>query len=102
LESYGTITPDKKSCIDCHDDEEYGDMLSEWQDNSKTSIKNIENWFLENRKLEVSPENQKTIELVKALVKLFKTDGSEGVHNPEFFNSALETALEQLNEIKLQ
>jgi len=71
---------DKRKCVDCHD-EDYGDMLSEWQTWVKDLIQSISTSLKEKRKLELTEQDKGTLLEAEKILQKIQIDGSLGVHN---------------------
>ncbi len=87
----------RESCIDCHD-EEYGEMVSEWQDGTVETLKDLEELSVEaGRLMESSDETtrqewQETFNATSELMNRVREDGSKGVHNPLLAEKLLDSA----------
>jgi len=80
----------KEKCAKCHEDD-YKELVTEWQTSTIESIKEIENKIrVTNTK--GNSEAEKLMKDVKRLLFYVKVDGSKGVHNPDYIEEMLNNA----------
>ena len=92
--------PDEKSCIECHDDEEYGKIFSQWKKEITSKIEELKPLYEEARKKALS--NKELMERFREGEELYRAviyDGSEGAHNFEYEKELLKKAQEIFKEI---
>ncbi|MFQ6613413.1 MAG: cytochrome c3 family protein [Fidelibacterota bacterium] len=85
------IRPTGETCQNCHD-EEYGDILAEWQDEVRSKIDQL------TRLIDANNESLPAEEMAAiqdGLAKI-KADGSQGVHNSEEIRNALNQYIQKL------
>ena len=94
-----SVVPSKQSCLECHDEESYIETYNKWRGNSIKTIELIENWLNQNRNLKLTDQQKDQVGWVKEVLTLVKTDNSEGVHNPKFYETILKQCQDALNII---
>jgi hypothetical protein len=106
----GSTESGPAECVDCHGDEFYGEMLTEWQDEIRERIKEISPDLdrLESR-CRSARGSEEQIAKARGLLKSAQAkmshvivDGSYGAHNYEYVSSILdevETEMEECREV---
>jgi nitrate/TMAO reductase-like tetraheme cytochrome c subunit len=94
-----SVVPGTQSCLECHDEESYIKTYNNWRENSIKAIESIENWISQNGNLKLTDQQKDQVNWVKEVLTLVKTDNSEGVHNPKFYESVLKQCQDTLNMI---
>jgi hypothetical protein len=84
----------QRSCVDCHDDE-YEDMVFEWQSESDESISEIRAGLNRVKTSRLTESQHMSLGRIKSGVEKIENDGSQGVHNIEL----VEQILTEYNEI---
>ena len=77
-----------QSCQNCHD-EEYGDILNEWQDESLQLINDIDAKLLRINHDALSPQHEQELLRINEALLMIKTDKSNGAHNIELITGTL-------------
>jgi hypothetical protein len=80
--------------VDCHDDE-YEDMVFEWQSESDESISEIRAGLNRVKTSRLTESQHMSLGRIKSGVEKIENDGSQGVHNIEL----VEQILTEYNEI---
>jgi len=87
--------PNTNKCVSCHD-ESYAEMMTDTQKTFKANLEKAEairDRLLEER--EEMPHGQKAIvNELHYLVRIMSNDGSQGIHNPEYFEAIFEKVVE--------
>ncbi len=87
-----------KNCSNCHDDE-YDDILEEWQSGVSTIIVDIQTLLSEITYYDLSKENRQKIDSIRFGLEKIEKDGSYGAHNYELVSDLLEQYLETINNL---
>ena len=77
-----------RNCNNCHDDE-YDDLVEEWQAQTKTKISAIKNSLLNLDYDAIDEESRQKIDIVLYGIEKIETDKSMGVHNIELITDLL-------------
>jgi len=104
--SFTTRTASARQCAGCHGDKDYGDMLADWQKETRGRVKALEErlvalassqWLT--GKVPVPPDKQgaadeaaKLLAAAKGRVSCVVTDGSYGAHNYAYISTLLTRA----------
>ena len=93
-----SATQGRRSCVDCHDDE-YADMVFEWQDSFNGQIGKIDYRLKQVRVDDLVDEHKQTYETIIKVINMIKKEGSHGVHNIEYVTNLIDNIEKGLNEI---
>ena len=77
-----------QSCQNCHD-EEYGDILAEWQDESLQLMNAIDIKLSGINHDDLSPHNERELLRINKAISMIKADRSIGAHNIELITGTL-------------
>ncbi len=96
-----TLTTVKQRCVECHNDERYGDILDKWKGFIKTRLQAVgEKMEKGEKKVGPKPEDPKMNKLYQeARYNYFFVKQSPGVHNVGYSKSLLEAAENKLDSI---
>jgi hypothetical protein len=100
---YHSRASSAKQCADCHDDTDYGDMLAEWQTETRDRLEALKPQLAaldKARKTANGSEEQiaKLLEAARGRVACVERDGSFGAHNYVYVSSLLDRAEEEAKE----
>jgi len=94
----------KENCVDCHE-EDYGDKLVEWQEQTESELRDIEETYndaRERKKEGRGGEGEVFVGTLRAAgekIDWVKQDGSRGVHNPALARSLIDSAAEDVQRV---
>jgi hypothetical protein len=77
-----------RNCSNCHE-EEYDDLIDEWQERTKTKISAVKNSLLNLDYNDFNETDRKKIDIVIYGIEKIETDKSIGVHNVELITGLL-------------
>jgi len=89
---------DRKKCIDCHD-EDYGELLAEWQDSVKDLIRSLKSAIGEAKKSALSDAEKTSLRRIEEILHKIELDGSLGVHNYLFTGEFLTNSIKKLKSL---
>jgi nitrate/TMAO reductase-like tetraheme cytochrome c subunit len=110
----GVYRPSSSTCIDCHEDEAYKEIFSEWEESTKARIAELkaERVELEAALIDADAAERNTAAVWKIYerairnLKFVRNDGTNGVHNNDYAMAILDsveadfkTATEQLDSV---
>jgi len=91
-------------CAECHDDESYGDVMTEWQDTTTEKLATVETRLKEVKSAITAAKTKgKDIDEANMLFRdaeqnynMVMDDGSKGAHNIEYVEALLDVSAEKL------
>jgi hypothetical protein len=95
-----------KQCASCHDDEYYGEMLEEWQDEVRGWLGDLQEQLAEAEGLlpgDNAPEDdvnaaRTALESARTKIRYVALDGSYGAHNYMYITTILDEAESELDD----
>ncbi|PLX69275.1 MAG: cytochrome C [Denitrovibrio sp.] len=95
------IRPNTDTCVMCHD-ESYADIMTDTQNYFNEQLVKVQkqrDFYMAKREAMPHGQRELTNELLY-IVRVIESDGSEGVHNPEYFDMMFEKANDLTAKIK--
>lgn len=92
-----------KECADCHNDEYYGEMLTEWQTEVRGRIDELQKnaaglkASIQGMPEQKGGEARSLLESAKSKLEIVELDGSDGAHNYFYVTSILDSVAENLD-----
>ena len=87
-----------QNCSNCHEDE-YDDLLEEWQDETESKIVEIKNAYSNFVYYDLDKASRQKIDSIKYGIEKIENDKSLGVHNIELITNLLDKYLNMINEL---